>query len=415
MINKYITKAAIFLIAIVMWQCEPKVDSFTPSNGDADFSKFVAVGDSYTAGYTDGAIGVRGQESSFAYILAKQLESVGSNGFNQPLVQSNGSVGSTVIGENQNSGYFVLSTETGSLAPKPTMGDMAIFAERVFDADKPFNNMGIPGAKAIHLGPLPAPYPPYPQLNPYYARFASSMDATVIGDAMLAQPSFFSLWIGNNDVLAYALEGGEADEITEPAIFEGAMTGYLQVLTSTGAKGVVGNIPDIDAIPYFNHILSEGHLPLVIVDEDMPGGIRPLIQGEKILLSASTALGMGYGQSVEKPLPAKYVLDAAELAAIRNATTAYNASIEKLCANFELAKVDLNAMMKELSESGMMIDGNKYSAAFVIGGVFSLDGIHATGRGSAVIANGFIEAINKHYGAQVPMANINDYGSVEFP
>nr|WP_321410478.1 hypothetical protein [uncultured Carboxylicivirga sp.] len=71
--------------------------------------------------------------------------------------------------------------------------------------------------------------------------------------------------------------------------------------------------------------------------------------------------------------------------------------------------------MNKLSGEGLIIDGNRYSTTFVTGGIFSLDGIHATGRGSAIIANSFIEAINEQFDAQVPEVNINDYKTVEFP
>ncbi|MCU4175366.1 hypothetical protein [Carboxylicivirga sp. N1Y90] len=451
MINKYISKVAIVLIALVMWQCEPKVDSFTPSSGSADFSSFVAIGDSYTAGYTDGALGQRGQMESFAYILAKQLESVGSKGFNQPMVKSRGSVGSTVIDESGSlNGYYELSTASGSLAPVPTMGDMAILAERVYDASNPFHNVGIPGAKVIHMR-----YPGYGMANPFFTRFASNpVSTTVIDDAMLAKPTFACLWIGNNDVLGYALAGGESDAITPHTLFQSEMEEVVDKIFAE-ANGVIGNIPAIDAIPFFNTvtydalvldqatadmlnahpnyiaynqgsealgldkiIFQAGSNALVIADEDYahPGKIRQIKKGEKVLLSASgkisdKEIGWGYMQ----PIPATHVLDEFELEDIRDETMEYNSAIATICDNEDIALVDLSAIMDELSTTGLIIDGNKYTDTFVTGGVFSLDGIHATGRGSAIIANAFIEAINKQYGAMVPLANINDYAGVKFP
>jgi hypothetical protein len=75
----------------------------------------------------------------------------------------------------------------------------------------PFNNLGIPGAKSYHLMA-----PGYGNVagvaqglaNPYFARFASSAGTTVLEDALAQDPTFFSLWIGNNDVLLYATAGG---------------------------------------------------------------------------------------------------------------------------------------------------------------------------------------------------------------
>ena len=72
--------------------------------------------------------------------------------------------------------------------------------------------------------------------------------------------------------------------------------------------------------------------------------------------------------------------------------------------------------MKELSQnSGIQFDGVKYTAKFVTGGAFSLDGVHLTGRGYAIIANEFIKAINGKYGSTLPNVNPNSYSGVKFP
>ena len=45
--------------------------------------------------------------------------------------------------------------------------------------------------------------------NPYYARFATAPGtSTVLGDALAVNPTFFTFWLGNNDILGYAAGGG---------------------------------------------------------------------------------------------------------------------------------------------------------------------------------------------------------------
>ncbi len=449
MMKKNIFQYVLLLMVVLLAACEPKVDDFTPSNGTANFTKFIAIGDSYTAGYTDGALGLRGQQESFSYILGQQLMYVGSESFNQPLVKSEGSVGTTDLPTGGKNGYYVLSAETGSLAPKATEGDMGIFLEDAKSADN--QNFGIPGAKVIHLGELPDPYPAYPNLNPFYARFASSMDATVIGDALTAQPTFVSLWIGNNDLLGYALEGGEDDEITDPSMFAAALTGIVDAIQAAGAEIVIGNIPAVEAIPFFNTVpynalpldqasadmLNDGYatynaaadangLPriefkaganaLVIEDEDYPlNGMRQIKADEKLLLTLPTDKMATEGWGTQVPVPAEYVLDATELEELEEARVAYNKTISKLASDKQLALANLDDLMEAASTTGIYIDGHQYTSTFVTGGVFSLDGIHATGRGSAIIANAFIDAINSKFNATVPRANINDYDMVKFP
>jgi len=47
-------KNIILLLALgMLFACEPKVDEFTTTGGSADFSNYVAVGNSLTSGYTD--------------------------------------------------------------------------------------------------------------------------------------------------------------------------------------------------------------------------------------------------------------------------------------------------------------------------------------------------------------------------
>ena len=72
-------------------------------------------------------------------------------------------------------------------------------------------------------------------------------------------------------------------------------------------------------------------------------------------------------------------------------------------------------MLELQKASGIQYDGVKYNAKFVTGGAFSLDGVHLTGRGYAVIANEFIIAINGKYNANLPKVNPNKYSGVKFP
>lgn len=457
---RYFKYFSLLLTAGIFWQCDVTVDEFEPSAGEADFTTFVAIGDSYSAGYTDGALGYTGQMVSFPNLIANQLKYVGMEGdFSQPLTLEGKSVGTTTIDVNGNkNGYFELAVINGSLAPKPTVGDMSIFTTWIGDK-APYNNVGVPGAKSYHLlapgfGNAAAGNGNF---NPFYTRFASNpASSSVVGDAMLNNPTFFSLWIGANDVLTYALAGGESDSITPSASFEFYINTLVATLSSGGAKGVIANIPDINAIPYFNYVaynaldltgkpesvtalnaayaqynalagskglativFKEGKNAFLIADPDMTtmpesARFRQIVAGEKILLSIPQDSIKLKGWGTQKPIPANYILDATEIADISTAVVAYNTSIENIAHEKGLAFVDLKGLMDEIL-AGKTIDGVKYSSTFVSGNVFSLDGIHATPRGSAIIANEFIGAINTKFNAKVPLVTINDYKANIFP
>ncbi len=223
----------------------------TPSAGSADFTKFISVGNSLTAGYQAGALFTEGQENSVPAILAKQFESVGGGTFNQPDINSENGFfgvapdGMTILGR------LVLKTNAeGATAPSPTLGDVPT----AFAGDKAaLNNFGVPG---ILLGQclIPqtgGPAENNPAFNPLYARFASSPGtSTIIGDAVAAQGTFFMFWLGNNDVLGFAANGGTFPT-TEVLAFEAQYDAAIGALTANpDAKGVLGNIGDVTTIPF---------------------------------------------------------------------------------------------------------------------------------------------------------------------
>ena len=102
---KYI---GLFLLSLSIASCD--VDNTLPEiQADAipevalntnglDFSNYVAVGASFTAGYTDGALFIAAQENSFPNILASKFALAGGGEFNQPLMADN--IGGFVAGGN---------------------------------------------------------------------------------------------------------------------------------------------------------------------------------------------------------------------------------------------------------------------------------------------------------------------------
>jgi hydrogenase/urease accessory protein HupE len=131
--------------------------------------------------------------------------------------------------------------------------------------------MGVPGAKSFHL--LAPGYGNVAgvatgQANPYFVRFASSPSTTILADAAAQDPTFFSLWIGNNDVLGYATSGGSGtnqtgnfnpatygpNDITDPNVFANVYTALVDGMTANGAQGVVANLPYVTTIPFFTTV-----------------------------------------------------------------------------------------------------------------------------------------------------------------
>ena len=179
-------------------------DGLPLTAGSADFSKYVALGNSLTAGFSDGALFAAGQANSYANILSQQFALVGGGEFKIPYMSDN--VGGLLLGGTQIQGPRLYFNGSG---PAPAPGTTTTEVTNFLTGG--YNNMGIPGAKSFHLlapgyGNVAGIFTG--QANPYFVRFATSPNTTVLADATAQSPTFFSLWIGNNDVLSYATSGG---------------------------------------------------------------------------------------------------------------------------------------------------------------------------------------------------------------
>lgn len=435
---------------------------------DLNLSKYVAVGASFTAGYTDGALFKAAQENSFPNILASKFSMADGGEFNQPLMSDN--IGGFVAGGNAVQPprlYFngVGPTRLNAL-PTTTLGARA--------AGTSFNNYGIPGAKSFHLT-----FAGYATLNPYFGRMASSATAKVIDDATAQQPTFFTLSeVGGNDVLGFATSGGDgSDMITPPSVFDNSFNELVIRLTTNNAKGVIATVPNITLLPYFTTVpynpvpldaatatavnaayaqynggiqqafgalvaggkmtqaaadaevakrtisFSAGQNAVVIVDEDLTdlGAINPAFAAlpqlrqttaeDLLVLPSSAFIGTLADPSnpasvngVGVPLADKWVLTATELAAVITATEAYNTTIKSIAnSNNNIALVDLNAILLEAS-GGIRFDNYTMTTSLVTGGLVSLDGIHLTGRGYALMANKILEAMDAKFGSNFTTA-----------
>lgn len=448
---KRIINSTIFFaaVAIVAFSCRPSVKQPDITKGNLNLTKYVAIGNSITSGYADGALYNSGQQVSYANLIAQQFKLAGGGDFKQPLVDAS-SIGVGVTGN----APYVLSPSTDcqgvtSLAPVPKaqFGDVTIFTNSVA-AQGPFNNMGVPGAKAITTV-----YPGYGNpangagnYNPFFTRMTTSpATASILGDAAAQKPTFFSMFIGNNDVLAYALTGGTADAITPsdgaPGFgFDASIDAIVSTMMASGAQqGVVANIPDITSLPYFTTIpynalvldaakaqaltaayaalgitFQAGANGFIIQDNAAPAGIRQIQQGELVLLSVPQDSIKCAGWGSLKPIPAKYVLTAQKITAIQNATAAYNTKLKATATANGLAFADVNAFLQS-AKSGISFNGITVSAQFVTGGAFSLDGVHLTPLGNALLANVFIKAINSTYHSTIPLVEVTNYHGVQFP
>jgi hypothetical protein len=283
-------KYSLILAAALVFGCEQEIADLKPAEtpptptgtkGSLDITKFVTIGNSLVTGYRSGALYSKGQDESLGKIIAKQLSYAGGSAtFNQPDINSENGYYAT-LAPGVALGRLILFDPdgTGPRSPSPTPSGMpartvtcpstvetpAVPAPYdngnfpgAFTGNKAaLNNFGVPGILLAQLlTPLTGgPSTGNPAYNPLYARFASNPgSSTILGDAIAANPTFYLVEIGNNDVLGYATTGASgAIPLTSESDFN---TQYNAVINSLlgnlpNAKGVVANIPDVTAIPFF--------------------------------------------------------------------------------------------------------------------------------------------------------------------
>ena len=504
----------LLLVSLTFVACNNNDDSAVVevpiTSGTASFTKYVALGDSFAAGYSDGALFKAGQDGSYANIISQQLALAGGGAFTIPYTSDN--IGGLLLGTTVIAGPRLYFNGSG---PAPVSGTPT--TQVTTRITGPFNNLGVPGAKSYHLVA-----PGYGNVagvasgaaNPYFARFATAPGTTVLADALVQAPTFFSLWIGGNDVLGYATSGGigvnqtgnlnpatyGGNDITDPNVYASVFSSMVNSLTANGAKGVVANLPYVNTLPYFttvpynpltSKVLGGGSTavgdatigalnaqlygplkaaltafgaptrinllsttaanPLLIKDESLTnlsaqltaaftpslgaataafygavfGQARQATSTDLVTLPSQTAIGaaptasdsgVGFAPpsplnkfGITFPLQDKHVLIPTEIAEIKVATDAYNVTLKAVADAKGLAFVDTKAIMNQLSSGGLVVNSFTLTSTYVTGGTFSLDGVHPSPRGYALIANAFTAAINAKYGSNLPSVDLGLY------
>lgn len=413
--------------------CAPTLDELETSKGTADFSKFIAVGNSLTSGYADNGLYLEGQKVAFPNLMAEQFKLVGGGDFTSPFFSTEQENGSGYIKlKSLVDGNPVMELVTDKLAIRgksPSGGPLYT------KYTEPIQNLGVPG---MRLDMSMAPAIGTVAGNPYFERLlpdGTSPALKYVEYASSHEHTFFSFWLGNNDVLGYAMNGAAESEdptkkLTDLPTFEFAYNTFITKLTEKGSKGVVATIPDVTSIPFMNTVTtarlnaaveaaSGGAAKNVFIATKT--GPRAATAEDLFVLTFPTALlgvpndlKIPYGMHPMNPIEDKYVLDKAEVAAVTARVKAYNDKIKAIATSKDLAIADVHAFLNKV-KSGYNYNGVHISAAFITGNAFSLDGVHLTPMGNAIVANLFIDAINSKYDSKISKLDISQYRGVKYP
>jgi lysophospholipase L1-like esterase len=428
---------SIIVFSVISCEDYNKLTAPVLNTGTADFSRFVSIGNSLTMGEQSSSVFEAGQMYSFGNIIARQVGAT----YAQATFSDPGTGGRLEIASLS---PFTLYTNPGQGSP----------TNLTYPA--PYNNLGIKGAflyDVLNARSANTCYTanfgvPNPLFDAVLRGFGTQLEL-----AIAQQPTFITLWIGNNDILAFATRGGLFPP-TDPAVFQTQYSQMLAALNQTGANIVIGALPNALLAPFFTTVGPgvgqaiqgiPGAQGLVYQTTGAPGiavatPAELINKNVLITLSGSSAAALlgdmtgkyytdngipvppgvditkPFGLTPENPFPNNLVLDQTEIAAYQMLNSAYNSIISGLANSYGYSVINWDNLFNQLALSGgLTVNGINFSATYVSGNFFSLDGIHPTSQGYGIIANEFIKAINSKYGAQIPVVNVSTIpGSLVF-
>ncbi|MGH7644297.1 MAG: SGNH/GDSL hydrolase family protein, partial [Gemmatimonadales bacterium] len=362
---------------------------------DARFERYVAMGNSITAGFQSGGINDSTQLQSYAVLLARQM----GTPFFAPLMSRPGCPAPFT------------NVFTGARVPPPVPGGCAL--RRAQTPPPPYmNNVAVPGAEVMDA-----------IANLDTASNANALTTFFLGgqtqtEAMQrVRPTFLTVWIGNNDVLGaatFAANAGDSTRITPVATFQ---TRYDQMLDSIDAMNPRGavllGVTNVTVIPFFSRgstyygLDQAPGLPLTATTNCAPprgdSVLVPFPFGAQLLATAGT-LDCTEPQTIQP----------GELVKLVTTVTSYNAHIQSEAATRGWAYFDPNQALDSLRliptqiapfpNFGPPATPTPCSAS-PFGLAFSCDAVHPSASTHKLLANKLIEAINAAYGttmARIP-------------
>lgn len=455
--NTIIAGVIALSLVFFVFGCSDEAPSGLPKSdlGNNTVAKYISVGNSLTAGYQAGALFEDGQRYSYPKLIAQQLVKAGATigTFEQPIWGNPGNPASN----GKAARIELISLEGPVIGPKGLAPGTPLNASLA----RPYDNLGIPAAKiSDFLDTTNVNTKLVTLQNPFFKHVLrdQSYGKSVFEQmkAITPKADLISFWFGNNDVLLYAVYGGVI--VTNGMVIPSAPTSSATFTQQYGAaidslksafpsaKIIVANIPDVRTIPYFTTVNPgvvakyHGVIPFSYQKHGTTGvgdGVAYFTETNPPLLTLAASAYVGkkgewyrdnnvpvpsgidtnqtMGVDYTNPIPDALILDSLELAEISKAVTAYNTTIASIASAKGLALVDVNGIFNDVKKNGIKVAGEVYTADYVTGGLFSLDGIHPTGRGAGILANEFIKVLNAKYGMHIPYADISQLPGIPAP
>ncbi len=421
--------------------------------------RIVGVGDSLTAGVqSDGLMGAdlpvlgtnptlgqigpvqRTQEHGFFALLWEQANGVDITALSDPTksplpLMIPPGVGGLLAPTTSGFPYPVTSICTGAQAAANSFSTALGLREN--PTFSPYD-LGIPGQtahEALYMtgpigtcNPVPAQFVALNALLngesqnfwPVLATFGQGVPQ--VSAAVSLRPQLATVWLGSNELLKLAGSNGAAPA-TSAASIQADISSIIGQLQTAGAKVEVANLIDVMGAAYFipePAYATELGAFISKANPTLPAAtVAAIAQSYASAEIAAAGLGAGgyftinalfatlQAAAASAAPPAltpgtDYISDAVATQ-VKSLNTAYNASIAAAVSQNHAALVDIATLFGSIETAGgIPINPPKCCSLVYGGGFFSLDGLHPSNTGYAILAKAFIDEFNTAYTTGIP-------------
>lgn len=394
----------------------------TPPAAAPFMARYVAIGNSITAGFQSGGINDSTQAAAYPVLLAR---AAGVPDFRVPALRRPGCAPPIV----------------NLLTGVRTSGDTSsarCFGRADTSITNVLNNVAVPGANSFD--PVGQP-----------GGGSNSLTTLILGGrtqverALDVDPTFATVWIGNNDVLSFAL-GGTTAGVTDSAAFVANYAATVGQLRSrnAGLQGVLIGIVDVTNTPLLIPISvfnpTGGGTGPAAFQAAALGGVRSLfgvgttrpttfqIQFDASCTGSLAAISLPAlrGLAAAVPLaapgyvfncgPARTglpqtpnILDDAERTFFVNRVAAWNAYIRAKADTIQFAYYDPNTLLGAARAAGQIPPfPNLAAPTRPFGPLISNDGVHPGSPAHTLVARALVGVINAKYGSTLDPAAVPD-------
>jgi hypothetical protein len=428
--------------------CSPEQSVPAPNAAAIDLSSYLAVGDNYTAGYSDGGLTLTGQQYSIPALLDQQFaQATGrTSTFTQPLFPAGAGTGYLQLRTLDANGQPLTNRVTAGRTTINSFINTAACGggtDTVFQYQRATNtlpqNLGVPFMRLsqIELSGLgnQTNLRRADQFNPFLERLLPANDSRtylqLVTDAS-AKATFFTFFMGLGDALPYVLTGGDCAAALPNSGINTAAKKILDKLTAGGRPGIICLAPDnLNQLPLVGRG-SDARVRTLIGPNDtvfvrtfpanavramdprdylLPNALAQLGVAQTVQLPGGGTASLRYGLDKRNPITRRDVLDQAEYTRVNPAITALNTELIRLADQVYKIPV-INRGQNGVNvynqiASGFSVNGVKYTDAPVRGNFYSLDQYSLTPRGNGIMTNAIIREINRFYGASIPLLDPN--------